>query len=243
MIVLAGPARPLEEAIVAQSRYLAAADGTTSTEEQRVIDDAETLATTVRGLKPEDAKTGRMIAGAPFWYGSISAATSPTAAAAKVKAPMLILQGGRDYQVTPEEFEKWKAALGARRDVTFHNYPQLNHLFIAGAGPSLPAEYGGPGAHRRGGRPRHRELDSGGAPVGGSRGPAPASSSEPISRWPFSTRSPAKPLRSTSLVGRQDFQLHDLSRRGLHEHALDQVGDAKPARSRRVGGLANRAAA
>ena len=65
VIVLAGPARPLEEAIVAQSRYLAAADGTTSAEELRAIDEAEALAASVRALKPEDAKTGRMIAGAP----------------------------------------------------------------------------------------------------------------------------------------------------------------------------------
>ena len=58
---------------------------------------------------------------------------------------MLILQGERDYQVTLEEFASWKAALGGRRDVTFHSYPALNHLFLAGTGPSLPAEYDVPG--------------------------------------------------------------------------------------------------
>jgi hypothetical protein len=54
---------------------------------------------------------------------------------------MLILQGERDYQVTVEDFARWNAALGPRPDITFHSYPALNHLFIAGAGPSLPAEY------------------------------------------------------------------------------------------------------
>ena len=145
VVVLAGAARPLEDAIVAQSRYLAAADGTTSAEEQQGIDDAEALAGQVRALQPEDAKNGRKIAGAPAWYWLDLRGYDPTAAAAKVKAPMLILQGGRDYQVTAEEFGKWKAALGGRRDVTFHSYPPLNHLFIAGAGPSLPAEYLVPG--------------------------------------------------------------------------------------------------
>ena len=58
---------------------------------------------------------------------------------------MLILQGERDYQVTMAEFAKWKAALGSRRDVTFHSYPALNHLFIAGTGPGSPAEYQVPG--------------------------------------------------------------------------------------------------
>ena len=144
-IVLAGAARPLEEAIVAQMRYLATADGTISPDEQQGIDRAVALAESVRALKPEDAKSGRMIYGAPASYWLDLRAYDPPSAAKHLKAPMLILQGERDYQVTPEEFAKWKAALGSRRDVTFHSYPMLNHLFIAGTGPSLPAEYLIPG--------------------------------------------------------------------------------------------------
>jgi dienelactone hydrolase len=68
LIVLAGAGRPLEEAVVAQTRYLAAADGTISPEEQQGIDRAASLAETVRALKPEDAKSGRMISGAPASY-------------------------------------------------------------------------------------------------------------------------------------------------------------------------------
>ena len=145
LIVLAGPARPLEDAIVAQTRYLVAADGTTSPEEQRAIDDAEAWALRVRALQPEDAKSSVLIASAPASYWLDLRGYDPTAAAMQVKAPMLIMQGGRDYQVTPAELEKWKAALAARRDVTFRSYPTLNHLFIAGSGPSVPAEYKVPG--------------------------------------------------------------------------------------------------
>jgi hypothetical protein len=50
-----------------------------------------------------------------------------------------------ERETTAEEFAKWRAALGARKDVTFHSYPSLNHLFIAGTGPGLPAEYQVPG--------------------------------------------------------------------------------------------------
>ena len=145
VIVMAGPARPLEDAIVAQSRYLVTADGTIFPEEQRALDHAEALARRVRALQPEDAKSGSLISGAPASYWLDLRGYNPVAAAAKVKAPMLIMQGDRDYQVTSEEFEKWKAALGARPDVTFRGYPLLNHLFIAGAGPSVPAEYKVPG--------------------------------------------------------------------------------------------------
>jgi len=31
--------------------------------------------------------------------------------------------------------------LGSRSDVAFRSYPTLNHLFIAGTGRSVPAEY------------------------------------------------------------------------------------------------------
>ena len=145
LIVLAGAARPLEEAIVAQMRYLAAADGTISPEEQQGIDEAAALGERVRALKTEDGKSGRMISGAPASYWLDLRGYDPPAAAKAVKSPMLILQGERDYQVTMEEFARWKAALGSRSDVTFNSYPALNHLFIAGTGPSLPAEYEVPG--------------------------------------------------------------------------------------------------
>jgi alpha-beta hydrolase superfamily lysophospholipase len=82
-----------------------------------------------------------MISGAPASYWLDLRGYDPSVAAKAVKTSMLILQGERDFQVTLDEFARWKAALGSRTDVTFRSYPALNHLFIAGAGPSLPAEY------------------------------------------------------------------------------------------------------
>ena len=59
--------------------------------------------------------------------------------------PMLILQAGRDYQVTMDDFVRWEAGLGADPRVTLKVYPRLNHLFITGEGPSRPTEYEQPG--------------------------------------------------------------------------------------------------
>jgi len=70
---------------------------------------------------------------------------NPAALARQLTIPMLILQGERDYQVTMKDFALWKAALAERSHVTFHTYPALNHLFIAGEGKSKPAEYERPG--------------------------------------------------------------------------------------------------
>jgi hypothetical protein len=52
---------------------------------------------------------------------------------------MLILQGGRDYQVTvADDLALWREALP---DATIRVYPALNHLFAPGEGPPSPAEY------------------------------------------------------------------------------------------------------
>ena len=142
VIVMAGPARPLDRAILEQVTYLANADGTVTPEEQQAIDDAQKLVNAVAALKPSDASGTTPVGNAPpsYWL-DLRGYDAPSAAKA-VKAPMLILQGERDYQVTPSEFARWRDALAGRRDVTFHSYPALNHLFIAGTGKSLPAEYG-----------------------------------------------------------------------------------------------------
>jgi dienelactone hydrolase len=145
LIVLAGPARPLEEALVAQTRYLAMSDGTVSAQEQRAIDEMAAVGDTVRALEPDETTSGRMIFGAPASYWLDLRGYDPPSEAARVRLPMLILHGERDYQVTAEEFARWKAALGSRPEVTFHSYPTLNHLFIPGTGPGQPAEYQVPG--------------------------------------------------------------------------------------------------
>jgi fermentation-respiration switch protein FrsA (DUF1100 family) len=69
----------------------------------------------------------------------------PVATAKKLTIPMLILQGERDFQTSMNDFNAWKTGLAARKDVTFHSFPALNHLFITGEGKSTEAEYRKPG--------------------------------------------------------------------------------------------------
>lgn len=56
----------------------------------------------------------------------------PLATARRVQAPVLILNGGTDQQVTPEQAEALATAMraGGNRDVTTHVYRDVNHLFI-----------------------------------------------------------------------------------------------------------------
>jgi dienelactone hydrolase len=65
----------------------------------------------------------------------------PVEVAASLHLPMLIVQGGRDYQVTVEgDFATWQQALSERPDVTMRIYSSDNHFFFLGSGPSAPAE-------------------------------------------------------------------------------------------------------
>jgi hypothetical protein len=58
---------------------------------------------------------------------------------------MLILQGGRDYQVTvADDLARWQAGLAHRSDVTFRVYDADDHLFFHGEGPSTPTAYEAP---------------------------------------------------------------------------------------------------
>jgi alpha-beta hydrolase superfamily lysophospholipase len=141
VIVLAGAARPLEQAILEQTEYLAMADGTITPDEQTQVDEAKKLAATVRALTPEDAKSAKPIFGAPASYWLDLRGYDAPAAAKTVAQPMLVLQGERDYQVTMDEFARWKSALAGKPQVMFHSYPALNHLFMSGTGKSLPSEY------------------------------------------------------------------------------------------------------
>jgi dienelactone hydrolase len=144
-IVMAGAARPIQQAVVEQARYLAQADGVTSADEQAQIAQIEQLMARVAALGPADASNPERIFGAAASYWLDLRGYDPPAAAAQVKQPMLVLQGERDYQVTMEELSRWKSALTNRSDVSFHSYPTLNHLFVAGTGKSVPAEYNTPG--------------------------------------------------------------------------------------------------
>lgn len=145
LIIMAGAVRSLPQSLIDQSRYLAQADGKVTPEEQKQLDQLQRLSERIRDLKPGDAPPSIPGTSVPTSYWIDLRDYDVLGAATTVKAPMLVIQGGRDYQVTPEDFERWRKALASRRDATFKSYPALNHLFMPGSGPSLPAEYMTPG--------------------------------------------------------------------------------------------------
>lgn len=148
LVLLAPPARPLEDAIVAQATYLAQADGNVSAEEQTAIARLTTQRDQVRALRADGphVPANALPLNVPASYWLSLKDYDPVATATGLSLPMLVLRGGRDYQVTAAEFVRWQQALPASAAptaarATFREYPALNHLFMAGDGPSLPSEY------------------------------------------------------------------------------------------------------
>jgi dienelactone hydrolase len=136
VIVLAGNARPIEDLMVEQAEYLKMP--------AQDIAGIKTQAKRIKALEPGDADAPKLLQTPPSYWLDLKD-YDPVAAAKKVAVPMLFLQGDRDFQVTAKDLALWKAGLGGRKDVTFKTYPALNHLFVAGEGPSTEAEYRKPG--------------------------------------------------------------------------------------------------
>ncbi|MEQ8635879.1 alpha/beta hydrolase [Gimesia maris] len=146
LISLAGSARPLEEIVLEQMKYLSALNGEAAEESQQKLQELEKQVAMVKSLelKPE-TPAGQLPLGIPASYWLALRDYDAAERARTLQMPLLILQGQRDYQVTMDDFARCKQALGNRKDVRFISYPKLNHLFMAGEGPGTPAEYMIPG--------------------------------------------------------------------------------------------------
>jgi uncharacterized protein len=143
IVLLAAAARPLAGIIVEQTEYLASLNGPPDAQTQARLAEIRAAAALADAVKPGD--TGAPILDLPRSYWADLNAHDPAADAAALKIPMLILQGGRDYQVTTQDFDRFRAALAGHANATLTLLPRLNHLFIAGEGKSKPAEYERPG--------------------------------------------------------------------------------------------------
>ena len=80
--------------------------------------------------------------GAPASYYYDLDARDEVAMARQLHVPILILHGGRDYQVIDKDIEHWQVGLKGVDHVRVETFPELNHLFMAGTGEPNQQEYG-----------------------------------------------------------------------------------------------------
>jgi len=140
LILLAPPARPLEDLIYDQSLYLAELDGEVSAAEQAQLDELEQQIEAVRE-GGEALEAGELPLGVPASYWRSLEGYDPIAVAEELEQPILALFGERDYQVTEQDESAWREAFADEDRVYIEQLANLNHLFMAGSGPPSPAEY------------------------------------------------------------------------------------------------------
>jgi dienelactone hydrolase len=144
IIILAGTARPIGQVVLEQVKYIDGLTGTQTPEDKKEIEKAEAIAAQVASptLKP-DVMVDFFGSPIPGSYFLDLQTYDPGKSAASLKVPILVLQGGRDYQVTTADFEVWKKALANDPRATFKFYPPYTHLFMpgTGSGPASPEDY------------------------------------------------------------------------------------------------------
>ena len=141
-IIMAGPTRPLYSLLQEQYTYIFSLDSVISPLEQEKLDQLQQqIATLQDSLALHNSAAKELPLGLHPAYWQDMLAYDIRAAAREITAPVLVLQGGRDYQVSLADFEGWKQALSRNPLARFILYDDLNHLFISGSGRSTPAEY------------------------------------------------------------------------------------------------------
>lgn len=143
LILLAGAASPPHHTLVRQCRYLASLHPDHDVETDPTVVEVTRQATLIDS---PDFSATTPAADLPFQLPAIRWLEmrdyDPVATAARLRQPMLILQGGRDYQVTvADDLAGWRRGLGDRDDVTIQVHDADNHQFFSGSGPSTPGEY------------------------------------------------------------------------------------------------------
>ncbi len=141
LIILEGSARPQAEVMLDQVNYQLELYGAELSASDQAQFDA--LLAEIRALQQLDESTdpATMYLGLPAAYWLELQQYDPVATAQTLDLPILIVQGGRDYQVTMADFGLWQAGLEDKQNVTFASYADLDHLLMSGTGPSKPADY------------------------------------------------------------------------------------------------------
>lgn len=141
LVIMAGDTQPMYEAAVRVVTYLAEVSPELVGPDMLAMITRQAALAADPDLSPDTPAT-ELPFGFPATYWLELRDYDQVATAAALDRPMLILQGGRDYQVTVEDdLAGWRAGLGHRPDVTIRVHDADNHLFFPGAGPSTPDEY------------------------------------------------------------------------------------------------------
>ena len=141
-IFLAAPARPQEELLLEQTAYaLATEKNLDEASKSKIMEQAQLTTDRIKALTADSDLSANDLYDRPVSYWLDLQSYEPLQQIKQIKKPLLLLQGGRDYQVSLTDFQLWQDALDETKDAHILYYDNLNHLFMSGSGKSTPAEY------------------------------------------------------------------------------------------------------
>lgn len=140
-IIMSGPSRPLIDVVKEQLDYLYDVQGQPAKEKAAYMKQIEESVQEIKKLTRDSKEPALNFMGINDKVWADLNSYHQTEVAKQMKAPVFITQGGRDYQVSMEDFNGWKEALKGKDNVTFKDYPNMNHLYVEGEGKSTPNEY------------------------------------------------------------------------------------------------------
>ena len=145
LVLMGAPARGIFDVLEQQAREQSAKAGESpaaiAQAVQAYVAEQKLLAAVGSGQPAPQGK----FSGAPQSYWLSWSRVDPVATAKKLSMPMLILQGGSDFHVSPSlDFARWKQELAGRTHTAFQLYPGLSHLFMPADKTGTVADYTAP---------------------------------------------------------------------------------------------------
>lgn len=136
IVSLGGTLLRLEDKVLAQTQTMMA-QSTELTENQKnsELNRVKAEVDRIKRLTPDsnDDKT-ELLLNYPVSYWISMNAIDTVAIAKELTIPILVLQGGNDFQVTYEnDYVYWQQVLDGKENVTFRHYPGLSHVFMPGS--------------------------------------------------------------------------------------------------------------
>ncbi len=130
LVVMAGPSKDMRAVVRDQMLFRVEAAG----ERDSAVRD---------GLRADAIRQADAFVDAPSPWMRWARDWDPLPTARRIRAPVLILQGALDRQVTAGQADTLGAAIreGGNRDVAVRVFPRLNHLFLVSPTDGSPLEY------------------------------------------------------------------------------------------------------
>jgi len=132
LILMAGSPRLIEEILVEQTdEMLAEMKGFTRRIMEKQVKKLLSGFDGLYGMTDEEAKKKKYGGGVTMYYFKEMGEHPASDYLAKLDKPMLIMQGGKDFQVKADrDFALYQELLRDKPNVTFRLYENLNHVFV-----------------------------------------------------------------------------------------------------------------